>query len=59
MYRWVENIQVYRKLKQQKHAGGVKITRVGIWKCTGAAENLQAGWDKPFQVGVSCFEVIS
>ncbi|KIK73762.1 hypothetical protein PAXRUDRAFT_836187 [Paxillus rubicundulus Ve08.2h10] len=58
MYGCVENIQVHRKQKQRKHAGEVKITRVGIWKCTGATENLQAGWDKPFQVQVSCFEVI-
>ncbi|KIK79275.1 hypothetical protein PAXRUDRAFT_834192, partial [Paxillus rubicundulus Ve08.2h10] len=50
MCRWVENIQVRRKWKQWKCAGEVKIVRVGIWKCTGAAKNLQAGWDKPFQV---------
>ncbi|KIK81569.1 hypothetical protein PAXRUDRAFT_832754 [Paxillus rubicundulus Ve08.2h10] len=54
MYGWIENIQ-----KQRKRAGEVKIARVGIWKCTGAAENSQAGWDKPFRVDVSCFEVIS
>ncbi|KIK73609.1 hypothetical protein PAXRUDRAFT_836224 [Paxillus rubicundulus Ve08.2h10] len=59
MYRWVEDIQVCRKQKQQKHAGEIKIARVGIWKCTGAAENLQAGRDKPFQVRVSYFKVIS
>ncbi|KIK91980.1 hypothetical protein PAXRUDRAFT_830391, partial [Paxillus rubicundulus Ve08.2h10] len=35
----------------------VKIARVGIWKCTGAAENSQAGWEEPFRVRVSCFEV--